>query len=191
MNDYTKYTIGVLSLQGAVSEHIAQIETLGAKAIAVKSLSELQQVDALVLPGGESTAMRHLMHSSGLFQALKSFDKPILGTCAGLILLANKLEGGEPPHLAKMNIQVQRNAFGRQVDSFQTDLMIKGFADPFPAVFIRAPYISRIGSEVDVLAEWQGNVVFAKQGNLLACAFHPELTSDTRVVELFLQQLKE
>ncbi|ASU16543.1 pyridoxal 5'-phosphate synthase glutaminase subunit PdxT [Actinobacillus pleuropneumoniae] len=191
MNDYTKYTIGVLSLQGAVSEHIAQIETLGAKAIAVKSLSELQQVDALVLPGGESTAMRRLMHSSGLFQALKSFDKPILGACAGLILLANKLEGGEPPHLAKMNIQVQRNAFGRQVDSFQTDLMIKGFADPFPAVFIRAPYISRIGSEVEVLAEWQGNVVFAKQGNLLACAFHPELTSDTRVVELFLQQLKE
>ncbi|UKH16109.1 pyridoxal 5'-phosphate synthase glutaminase subunit PdxT [Actinobacillus pleuropneumoniae] len=191
MNDYTKYTIGVLSLQGAVSEHIAQIETLGAKAIAVKSLSELQQVDALVLPGGESTAMRRLMHSSGLFQALKSFDKPILGTCAGLILLANKLEGGEPPHLAKMNIQVQRNAFGRQVDSFQTDLMIKGFVDPFPAVFIRAPYISRIGSEVEVLAEWQGNVVFAKQGNLLACAFHPELTSDTRVVELFLQQLKE
>lgn len=191
MNDYTKYTIGVLSLQGAVSEHIAQIETLGAKAIAVKSLSELQQVDALVLPGGESTAMRRLMHSSGLFQALKSFDKPILGTCAGLILLANKLEGGEPPHLAKMNIQVQRNAFGRQVDSFQTDLMIKGFADPFPAVFIRAPYISRIGSEVEVLAEWQGNVVFAKQGNLLACAFHPELASDTRVVELFLQQLKE
>lgn len=191
MNDYTKYTIGVLSLLGAVSEHIAQIETLGAKAIAVKSLSELQQVDALVLPGGESTAMRRLMHSSGLFQALKSFDKPILGTCAGLILLANKLEGGEPPHLAKMNIQVQRNAFGRQVDSFQTDLMIKGFADPFPAVFIRAPYISRIGSEVEVLAEWQGNVVFAKQGNLLACAFHPELTSDTRVVELFLQQLKE
>lgn len=191
MNDYTKYTIGILSLQGAVSEHIAQIETLGAKAIAVKSLSELQQVDALVLPGGESTAMRRLMHSSGLFQALKSFDKPILGTCAGLILLANKLEGGEPPHLAKMNIQVQRNAFGRQVDSFQTDLMIKGFADPFPAVFIRAPYISRIGSEVEVLAEWQGNVVFAKQGNLLACAFHPELASDTRVVELFLQQLKE
>ncbi|KIE92371.1 putative glutamine amidotransferase [Actinobacillus pleuropneumoniae] len=95
MNDYTKYTIGILSLQGAVSEHIAQIETLGAKAIAVKSLSELQQVDALVLPGGESTAMRRLMHSSGLFQALKSFDKPILGTCAGLILLANKLEGGE------------------------------------------------------------------------------------------------
>ncbi|SUT97226.1 glutamine amidotransferase subunit PdxT [Actinobacillus lignieresii] len=191
MNDYTKYTVGVLALQGAVSEHIAQIETLGAKAIAVKSLSELQQIDALVLPGGESTAMRRLMHSSDLFQALKSFDKPILGTCAGLILLANKLEGGEPPHLAKMNIQVQRNAFGRQVDSFQTDLMIKGFAEPFPAVFIRAPYISRIGSEVEVLAEWQGNVVFAKQGNLLACVFHPELTSDTRVMELFLQQLKE
>ncbi|VEB26237.1 glutamine amidotransferase subunit PdxT [Actinobacillus lignieresii] len=190
MNDYTKYTVGVLALQGAVSEHIAQIETLGAKAIAVKSLSELQQVDALVLPGGESTAMRRLMHSRDLFQALKSFDKPILGTCAGLILLANKLEGNEQPHLVKMDIQVQRNAFGRQVDSFQTELMVKGFTEPFPAVFIRAPYISAVGNEVEVLAEWQGKIVFAKQGNLLACAFHPELTSDKRIMALLLQQIK-
>ncbi len=190
MNDYTKYTVGVLALQGAVSEHITQIQALGAKAIAVKTLAELQQVDALVLPGGESTAMRRLIHSSGLFQALQSFDKPILGTCAGLILLANKLEGNEQPHLAKMDIQVQRNAFGRQVDSFQTELMVKGFAEPFPAVFIRAPYISRIGSEVEVLAEWQGKIVFAKQGNLLACAFHPELTSDKRIMALLLQQIK-
>lgn len=190
MKDYTKYTVGVLALQGAVSEHIAQIETLGAKAIMVKTLTELQQVDALVLPGGESTAIGRLLHSSGLFQALQSFDKPILGTCAGLILLANKLEGNEQPHLAKMDIQVQRNAFGRQVDSFQTELMVKGFAEPFPAVFIRAPYISRIGSEVEVLAEWQGKIVFAKQGNLLACAFHPELTSDKRIMALLLQQIK-
>ncbi|WGE66164.1 pyridoxal 5'-phosphate synthase glutaminase subunit PdxT [Actinobacillus equuli subsp. equuli] len=190
MKDYTKYTVGVLALQGAVSEHIAQIETLGAKAIMVKTLAELQQVDALVLPGGESTAIGRLLHSSGLFQALQSFDKPILGTCAGLILLANKLEGDEQPHLAKMDIQVQRNAFGRQVDSFQAELMIKGFTEPFPAVFIRAPYISAAGNEVEVLAEWQGNVVFAKQGNLLACAFHPELTSDYRIMALLLQQIK-
>ncbi|MDE8035026.1 pyridoxal 5'-phosphate synthase glutaminase subunit PdxT [Actinobacillus equuli subsp. equuli] len=190
MKDYTKCTVGVLALQGAVSEHIAQIETLGAKAIMVKTLAELQQVDALVLPGGESTAIGRLLHSSGLFQALQSFDKPILGTCAGLILLANKLEGDEQPHLAKMDIQVQRNAFGRQVDSFQAELMIKGFTEPFPAVFIRAPYISAAGYEVEVLAEWQGNVVFAKQGNLLACAFHPELTSDNRIMALLLQQIK-
>ncbi|WGE49430.1 pyridoxal 5'-phosphate synthase glutaminase subunit PdxT [Actinobacillus equuli] len=190
MEDYTKYTVGVLALQGAVSEHIAQIEALGAKAIMVKTLAELQQVDALVLPGGESTAIGRLLHSSGLFQALQSFDKPILGTCAGLILLANKLEGDEQPHLAKMDIQVQRNAFGRQVDSFQTELMVKGFTEPFPAVFIRAPYISAVGNEVEVLAEWQGNVVFAKQGNLLACAFHPELTSDNRIMALLLQQIK-
>ena len=190
MNDYTKYTVGVLALQGAVSEHIAQIETLGAKAIMVKTLAELQQVDALVLPGGESTTIGRLLHSSGLFQALQSFDKPILGTCAGLILLANKLEGNEQPHLAKMDIQVQRNAFGRQVDSFQTELMVKGFAEPFPAVFIRAPYISAVGNEVEVLAEWQSKIVFAKQGNLLACAFHPELTSDKRIMALLLQQIK-
>ncbi|MDG4953671.1 pyridoxal 5'-phosphate synthase glutaminase subunit PdxT [Actinobacillus equuli] len=190
MEDYTKYTVGVLALQGAVSEHIAQIEALGAKAIMVKTLAELQQVDALVLPGGESTAIGRLLHSSGLFQALQSFDKPILGTCAGLILLANKLEGDEQPHLAKMDIQVQRNAFGRQVDSFQTELMVKGFTEPFPAVFIRAPYISAVGNEVEVLAEWQGNIVFAKQGNLLACAFHPELTSDNRIMALLLQQIK-
>ena len=190
MKDYTKYTVGVLALQGAVSEHIAQIETLGAKAIMVKTLAELQQVDALVLPGGESTTIGRLLHSSGLFQALQSFDKPILGTCAGLILLANKLEGNEQPHLAKMDIQVQRNAFGRQVDSFQTELMVKGFAEPFPAVFIRAPYISAVGNEVEVLAEWQGKIVFAKQGNLLACAFHPELTSDNRIMALLLQQIK-
>ena len=190
MNDYTKYTVGVLALQGAVSEHIAQIETLGAKAIMVKTLAELQQVDALVLPGGESTTIGRLLHSSGLFQALQSFDKPILGTCAGLILLANKLEGNEQPHLAKMDIQVQRNAFGRQVDSFQTELMVKGFTEPFPAVFIRAPYISAVGNEVEVLAEWQSKIVFAKQGNLLACAFHPELTSDKRIMALLLQQIK-
>ncbi len=190
MNDYTKYTVGVLALQGAVSEHIIQIQALGAKAIAVKTLAELQQVDALVLPGGESTAMRRLIHASGLFQALQSFDKPILGTCAGLILLANKLEGDEQSHLAKMDIQVQRNAFGRQVDSFQTELMVKGFAEPFPAVFIRAPYISAVGNEVEVLAEWQGKIIFAKQGNLLACAFHPELTSDNRIMALLLQQIK-
>lgn len=190
MKDYTKYTVGVLALQGAVSEHIAQIETLGAKAIMVKTLAELQQVDALVLPGGESTAMGRLIHSSGLFQALQSFDKPILGTCAGLILLANKFEGNEQPYLAKMDIQVQRNAFGRQVDSFQTELMVKGFAEPFPAVFIRAPYISAVGNEVEVLAEWQGKIVFAKQGNLLACAFHLELTSDNRIMALLLQQIK-
>ena len=191
MNDYTKYTVGVLALQGAVSEHIAQIETLGAKAIMVKTLAELQQVDALVLPGGESTTIGRLLHSSGLFQALQSFDKPILGTCAGLILLANKLEGNEQPHLAKMDIQVQRNAFGRQVDSFQTELMVKGFAEPFPVVFIRAPYISAVGNEVEVLAEWQSKIVFAKQGNLLACAFHPELTSDKRIMALLLQQIKK
>lgn len=191
MKDYTKYTVGVLALQGAVSEHIAQIETLGAKAIMVKTLAELQQVDALVLPGGESTAIGRLLHSSGLFQALQSFYKPILGTCAGLILLANKLEGDEQPHLAKMDIQVQRNAFGRQVDSFQTELMVKGFTEPFPAVFIRAPYISAVGNEVEVLAEWQSKIVFAKQGNLLACAFHPELTSDKRIMALLLQQIKK
>ncbi|AAP96372.1 pyridoxal 5'-phosphate synthase subunit PdxT [[Haemophilus] ducreyi] len=189
MADYSRYTVGVLALQGAVTEHISQIESLGAKAIAVKQVEQLNQLDALVLPGGESTAMRRLMEANGLFERLKTFDKPILGTCAGLILLADEIIGGEQVHLAKMAIKVQRNAFGRQIDSFQTPLTVSGLDKPFPAVFIRAPYITEVGENVEVLAEWQGNVVLAKQGHFFACAFHPELTNDNRIMALLLAQL--
>ncbi|OOF78451.1 glutamine amidotransferase subunit PdxT [Rodentibacter caecimuris] len=191
MKDYSAYKVGVLALQGAVSEHLAQIQSLGATAVTIKTVAQLDELDALVLPGGESTSIGKLMRTYGFIEAIQAFakqNKPIFGTCAGMILLAKTLEGGEQAHLQLMDIAVQRNAFGRQVDSFQTDLAVKGLAKPFPAVFIRAPYISQIldKSAVEILAEFDGNVVLAKQGNLLACAFHPELTSDNQVMSLFL-----
>ena len=157
--------------------------------MAVKTLTELTALDALVLPGGESTAIGKLMREYGFIDAIRQFaeHKPVLGTCAGMILLAKHIVGGEPAHLQLMDISVQRNAFGRQVDSFQTDLAVKGLTEPFPAVFIRAPYIASIDSSaVEILAEFEGNVVLAKQSNLLACSFHPELTADPRIMQLFL-----
>ncbi|MGX2974331.1 pyridoxal 5'-phosphate synthase glutaminase subunit PdxT [Ursidibacter arcticus] len=191
MQNYRHLTIGVLALQGAVSEHCQQIEQLGATAKIVKNPSDLTALDGLVLPGGESTAIGKLMRTVGLLEAIQQFaqqGKGLFGTCAGMILLAKQIEGGEPAHLGVMDICVQRNAFGRQIDSFQTDLAIKGLEKPFPAVFIRAPYISTIeNSRVEVLAEFDGNVVLAKQGKVLVCSFHPELTNDARIMQYFLE----
>ncbi|BFU59790.1 MULTISPECIES: pyridoxal 5'-phosphate synthase glutaminase subunit PdxT [Rodentibacter] len=189
MADYSQYTVGVLALQGAVSEHIAQIQALGAKAQAVKKAEDFAHLDALVLPGGESTAIGRLLHTSGLLDVVQNFNKPILGTCAGMILLAKEIEGEQTAHLGLMDIQVQRNAFGRQVDSFQTDLTIKGIDGTFPAVFIRAPLISKVSDQVEVLAEFNGEIVLARQGNRFACSFHPELTDDPRVMKLLLDAI--
>lgn len=186
---FSQYSVGVLALQGAVSEHIAQIQSLGAKAVAVKKAEDLANLDALVLPGGESTAIGRLLRTSGLLERVQAFDKPILGTCAGMILLAKEIEGGEPAHLGLMDMTVQRNAFGRQVDSFQTDLPIKGIEGTFPAVFIRAPLISKVSENVEVLAEFNGEIVLARQGNRFACSFHPELTADNRVMRLLLEAI--
>ncbi|WP_040977562.1 pyridoxal 5'-phosphate synthase glutaminase subunit PdxT [Necropsobacter massiliensis] len=194
MKDYSAYTIGVLALQGAVTEHMRQIEQLGATAVAIKKVEQLAGIDALILPGGESTAIGRLMRQYGFIRAIRDFAqqrKPLFGTCAGMILLAKTIEGGEPAHLQLMDILVQRNAFGRQVDSFQTPLSVKGLPQPFPAVFIRAPYIQRItSSAVEKLAEFDGNPVLAKQGNLLACSFHPELTDDVGIMRLFLDMIE-
>ncbi|PJG84969.1 pyridoxal 5'-phosphate synthase glutaminase subunit PdxT [Conservatibacter flavescens] len=193
-HEYSQFTVGVLALQGAVSEHLQQIEKLGAKAVAVKNCAQLNEIDAIVLPGGESTAIGKLMRNSGFIDAIRDFsqqEKPIFGTCAGMILLAKHIEGGEPSHLGLMDIVVQRNAFGRQVESFQASLSVQDWDQPFPAVFIRAPYITRFNeSAVEKLAEFEGNVVLAKQGHLLACAFHPELTADLRIMRLFLEMIK-
>ena len=190
MCDFQHLTIGVLALQGAVTEHIQQVEQLGAKAIAVKTVSQLSALDGLILPGGESTAIGKLMRQYGFIEAIQHFaqqGKGIFGTCAGMILLAKALENDPTVHLGLMDIRVQRNAFGRQVDSFQTDLEVKGLTDTFPAVFIRAPYIRGLDeSKVEILAQFNGNVVLAKQDNLLACSFHPELTADNRIMQLFL-----
>jgi 5'-phosphate synthase pdxT subunit len=185
--------IGVLGLQGAVSEHLQALEAVGAEGSTVKRPEQLAELDGLILPGGESTTMRRLMDRSGLFEAIKAFaeEKPIFGTCAGLILLAKKIEGQAGPHLGLMDINVRRNAFGRQVQSFETPLEIKGVADDFVGVFIRAPYILEAGPNVEVLSKYEDKIVAAREGRFLAAAFHPELTGDARFHRYFVELVEE
>lgn len=186
--------IGVLALQGAVREHIHLLETLGVEAVAVKKLEQLHDLDGLIFPGGESTTMGKLIRKYDLLEPIRDFHcqgKPLFGTCAGLILLANEIQDADEPHLAVMDITVKRNAFGRQVDSFEALLPIKGVAEDFHAVFIRAPLITRVGEKVEVLSEVNGEVVAARQGNVLCASFHPELTDDPRVHEFFVNMVRE
>ncbi|TWT05854.1 pyridoxal 5'-phosphate synthase glutaminase subunit PdxT [Planomicrobium sp. CPCC 101079] len=181
--------VGVLALQGAVREHICSIEACGAKAILVKWPKDLEELDALVLPGGESTTMRRLIDRYGLMEPLREFAKsgrPMFGTCAGLILLAREVAGQAAPHLGVMDVVVKRNSFGRQVDSFEAELSVKGLEKPFNAVFIRAPHIVGVGPETEVLCEHEGKIVMAKSGQFLGCSFHPELTDDHRITNYFL-----
>lgn len=182
--------IGVLALQGAVEEHIHAIEGIGAEGIAIKSAEQLNEIDGLILPGGESTAMRKLIDYHEMMLALKDFKKPILGTCAGLILLADCVEGSEA-HIGGMNIWVRRNSFGRQIDSFSTELTVQGLDTPYEAVFIRAPHIDRVGEGVEVLAMYGDKIVLVQQGNKIGCAFHPELTDDLRIMELLKEQIQQ
>lgn len=193
MSAYAQYRVGVLALQGAVSEHMTQITALGAQAVAVKQVAQLSDLDALVLPGGESTAIGKLMVEYGFIDAIRAFvasGKALFGTCAGMILLASEIEGQSQPHLDLIDIRVRRNASGRQVSSYQADLAIKGMDTPFPAVFIRAPYVSELlADDVAVLAEVENNPVLVRQGNILACSFHPELSDDERVMRLFLDMM--
>ncbi|MGE6490049.1 pyridoxal 5'-phosphate synthase glutaminase subunit PdxT [Paenisporosarcina sp. NPDC076898] len=182
--------IGVLALQGAVREHIRSIEASGAQAVVVKRVEDLSGIDGLILPGGESTTMRRLIDLYGMMEPLREFAKaghPMFGTCAGLILLAGSLVGYEQPHLGVMDVTVERNSFGRQVDSFETSVSIKGVAEDFPAVFIRAPHIHEVGTKTEVLCEHNGRIVMAKQEQFLGCSFHPELTDDHRVTAYFVQ----
>jgi pyridoxal 5'-phosphate synthase pdxT subunit len=185
--------IGVLALQGAVREHIRSVEGCGAEGIAIKKVEQLKEVDGLILPGGESTAMRRLIDKYDFMDALKEFaaeGKPMFGTCAGLILLAKNLVGHEP-HIGVMDITVERNSFGRQVDSFEADLAIKDVAERFPAVFIRAPHIVEAGSEVEILSKHNGRIVAAREGQFLGCSFHPELTDKHDLTAYFVDMVKE
>lgn len=185
--------IGVLALQGAVREHIHSLEKLGVEAIAVKKKEQLADLDGLVIPGGESTTMGKLMRKYDMIEPIREMHrqgKPLFGTCAGMICLAQRIEG-EEPHLGLMDITVRRNAFGRQVDSFEADVPIKGIADDFRAVFIRAPLITQAGENVEVLAEVNGEIVAAREGNLLCASFHPELTDDLRMHQFFVDMAKE
>ena len=187
--------IGVLALQGDVIEHVKMLRRLGAEAIEVRTPEDLAKVDALIIPGGESTTIGKLAVEYGLDKAIPARVKdgmPVYGTCAGMIALSKQAGGGEPPLLRLMNITVRRNAYGRQVDSFETDLEIPAIGGrPVHAVFIRAPEIEDVGPDVLVLASLNGKPVLARQGNMLVSAFHPELTDDDRVHRYFVEMLKK
>lgn len=187
--------IGVLALQGAFIEHIAVLRRLGAEALPVRLSQEVPGLDGLVIPGGESTTMARLMAIYSLRDELKKLAEqglPILGTCAGMILLSKRIAGVEQNSLGLMDIDVRRNAYGRQVDSFEVDIPIPVLGEtPFRAIFIRAPRIETVGKGVDVLARLpDGTVVAARQGNILVSAFHPELTPDPRFHSYFLSLVR-
>jgi len=183
--------IGVLASQGAFAEHIATLQKLGVEAMPVRLPRELRGLDGLIIPGGESTTISKLMSVYSLMDGIGALAKagtPVFGTCAGMILMAREISGNGTGHLGLMNITVRRNAFGRQRESFETELAIPVLGDkPFHAVFIRAPLIEHCGRGVEVLAKLDnGAIVAARQGNFLASAFHPELTEDLRFHRYFL-----
>ncbi|MCD6495130.1 pyridoxal 5'-phosphate synthase glutaminase subunit PdxT [Candidatus Bipolaricaulota bacterium] len=185
--------IGVLGLQGAVREHVRSLERLGVDTLVVKRVEELPEISALVLPGGESTAIS-LIGGEPFLERLRDLAKggfPFFGTCAGMILLASEIEGRSEAYVGAIDITVARNASGRQVHSFETLLEVEGIGGDVPAVFIRAPYITRLGQGVSALAKYNGHVVIARQGNVLVSSFHPELTDDLRIHEYFLNIVKK
>ncbi|MBM4451901.1 MAG: pyridoxal 5'-phosphate synthase glutaminase subunit PdxT [Chloroflexi bacterium] len=182
--------IGVLALQGAVAEHIQMLCALGVKAIPIRLPSQLDSLDGLVIPGGESTTISKLLYEYDLMEPLRLLATkgfPLFGTCAGMILLASKTTDLRWQPVGAIDIEVQRNAFGRQIDSFEADLEIPALGDkPFRGIFIRAPIVGRVNSSVDILCRLNGSVVATKQGKAIACAFHPELTDDSRFHKYFL-----
>ena len=187
--------VGVLALQGDFREHAATLERLGAETSLVRTGADLMAVDALVIPGGESTAIGKLADWSGLVEPLRQRIKsgmPTLGTCAGMIFLAEAtVDGVDQVQLGVLDVVVRRNAFGRQVDSFEAEISVDGLCDPIHAVFIRAPWIEKVGQSVDVLAEIDGHPVVVRQDSIIATSFHPELTGDGRLHTLLLEMIEE
>ncbi len=182
--------IGVLGLQGAVREHIKHIEQTGHEGIVIKTVNQLNEIDGLVLPGGESTTMRRLMDLYGFTELLRNSELPMYGTCAGLILLAKTVVGQES-HLNKLNVVVERNSFGRQVDSFEQDLDVKGIDEAVNAVFIRAPHIQSAHEGVEVLSTVEDRIVAVRQNQYLGISFHPELTDDYKIMKYFIEEIVE
>ena len=176
--------IGVLAVQGNFREHAQMLRRLGVDVVEVRKADQLDQLDGLVIPGGESTTFTRLMQLYGLDDGIRRFERPVFGTCAGMIVL-------DRDHLGLVDVSVRRNAFGRQVASFESDLAVAGLEEPMRAVFIRAPWIEEVGPGVEVLAEIDGRPVLAREGRFLVAAFHPELTDDTRLHELFLESVRE
>jgi len=192
-------TLGVLALQGDVAEHVRAIETAGARPVQVRRLAELETVDGLIIPGGESTTIWKLLSIFGLSEPLReriAAGMPVFGSCAGMILLASELaeRASDQETLGAIDMTVRRNAFGRQVDSFESDIALRGVpGPPFRAVFIRAPWVERTGDAVEILARepTAGRIVAVRQGRALATAFHPELTQDSRVHKIFIDMVRE
>jgi 5'-phosphate synthase pdxT subunit len=182
--------VGVLALQGDVREHADAVEMAGGAWSPVRLPADLAEIDALIIPGGESTTIGKLAGIYGLVQPLRAAiadGLPTLGTCAGMILLAAGIAGGEQTQLAVMYIIFERNAFGRQNESFETNLEIAGLDEPFRAVFIRAPWVAKLGGGVEVVAAIDEHPVMVRQGNILAASFHPELTGDVRIHTMVLE----
>jgi 5'-phosphate synthase pdxT subunit len=181
--------VGVIAIQGDFDKHIHAVERCGAEAVEVRTPEDLDGVDRVIVPGGESTTVGMLMHRFGLGEALKeraSQGMPIWGTCMGMILMARAVEGRSQYTLDLLDVAIERNAFGAQVHSFEDEVRIKGLSKPVTAVFIRAPVVTSLGPEVELLAEYKGRIVAVRQGNRIGTSFHPELTEDTRLHEWFL-----
>ena len=181
--------VGVLALQGDVREHISILDSLGVATIPVKKPDQLGSIDALVIPGGESTTIGKMAVRFGLLDPLRAAihdGLPVYGTCAGMILLASAITEGDQPLIGALDVMVKRNAFGRQNESFEADIEVTGLDRPFPAVFIRAPWIEKVGAEVQVLATMGDHPVMVRQDTILATSFHPELTGDGRLHQMLL-----
>jgi len=190
-----KKRVGVLALQGAFREHRQVLEQLGCDVVEVRKTSDLVEIQGLIIPGGESTTIGKLLQINEMGERIKELgakDLPIFGTCAGMILLSKAIINSDQYSLDLMDTVVERNAFGRQIASFETDLVVPALGpNSLRAVFIRAPYLQDVAPNVGILAEYDGKIVFARQGNLLASAFHPELTQDQRVHKYFLDMIEE
>lgn len=187
--------IGVLALQGAFREHKTALEKCDCEVVEIRKFEHLDDIAGLIIPGGESTTIGKLLIDFNLMESVRTLGlkgMPIFGTCAGLIVLAKDIEGSQQPRLGLMDIQVRRNAFGRQVDSFEIDLPVRKFdGDLIRGVFIRAPYILKVNEEVEVLATYEDKIVLAEQSNILVAAFHPELTDDLTLHKYFIEKCRD
>lgn len=185
--------IGVLAMQGAYAEHISILKSLEVYTVEIRNKEDLKEIDGLIIPGGESTTMGKLIRALDIYEDLKEKIEsglPVWGTCAGMILLAKSIYEDDTKHLATMEIEVRRNAYGRQLGSFGTKSFVKGIGEDVEMIFIRAPYIESVGKKVEVLSVIDGNIVAAKENNMLVTSFHPELTEDNRVHKYFVNLVK-
>lgn len=184
--------VGVLALQGDFREHRALLDDLGVESIAIKLPAQLDEIDGLIIPGGESTTIGKMAVRFGLLEPLRTSihaGLPVYGTCAGMILLAASLTEGDQPLIGVLDVLVRRNAFGRQNESFESTLEVSGLDEPFHAVFIRAPWIEKVGGQVEVLASFDAHPVMVRQETIMASSFHPELTGDRRIHQMFLNSI--